>query len=196
MIGDLDFDLDFRTSGRARKSLEVEVVRDITPADLALLSTERAVKPPAIQKLRDRHHALARYIALGRSNAEMSLLTGYDPSRISILRNDPTFQELVKQYQSIEEDLVADFVDRATTLSISAVNEIQDRLEESPEDFSIPTLLEVAKFAADRTGHAPVTKVQQNLNVNVGLADRMEAARRRLAAAPHIVSVTDISNGD
>lgn len=177
-----ELSLSPRLSGRASKAFAVEKLRDLGPADLALLASERGIAPKPIAKLRDRHHALARCLAQGMSNAAASAITGYDPSRISILKADPTFKELVAQYTSIEDGLLADFTERATNLSLSAMNEIADRLEEAPEEFSVPTLLEIVKTTADRTGHAPISK---NINVNVaaGMGDRLAAARRRMQQA-------------
>jgi hypothetical protein len=186
-----ELSLNPRTSGRATRPLEVEVLRPLGASDLALLASERGVQSKPIAKLRDRHHALARCLAQGMTNAEASAVTGYDPSRISILKADPTFQELVAQYTSIEDGLLADFTDRATNLSLSAMNEIADRLEDAPEEFSIPTLLEIVKTTADRTGHAPISK-NVNVNVSAGMGDRLAAARKRKQAASALSApVTD-----
>ena len=162
-------------------------VRDVTESDLALLASERGVKPPAIAKLRDRHHSLARCLAQGMSNTEASAVTGYDPSRVSILKADPTFRELISHYRSKEDSALADWSQRAASLSLMAVDEMTDRLEEAPEDFTVGQLLEVTKVLADRTGHAPVQKVQQT-NINVELGNRMLAARQRLANLSEIIS--------
>lgn len=186
-----------RIKGRAAVPISTELVRELAPADFALLASERgSAETRPIAKLRDRHHALARCLAQGMKNNEAAAITGYDPSRISILKADPTFRELVEQYSRVEDSVMADFTDRATTLSLSAMNEIQDRLEDDPETFSVPTLLEVAKFAADRTGHAPISK-NVNVNVNAGLGDRLAQARKRLAIASaasgiEVVGVDDV----
>lgn len=176
-------DLDFgpRTKGRASVPLSVSFVRELGPADLALLASERGIKAPVIVRIRDRHHALARVLAQGMTNTEASLVTGYDPSRISILLSDPTFKQLVDDYKKVEAGLMADFMDRATTLSLSAMDRLQDIMEDEESPPSATVTLEIAKFAADRTGHAPIQK-NLNLNANVGVASRLQAARARLRA--------------
>lgn len=174
-----ELDMVARTKGRAAKPVIAEFVREILPADVALLASERGIQPKPIQKLRDRHHALARCLASGMADAEAAAITGYDVSRISILRNDATFRELLSHYRTMENEVLAEFMDRATTLSLTAMNNLQERLENDEEPLSASMELEIAKFAADRTGHAPI---QRNVNVNASLdlGNRLDQARRRL----------------
>lgn len=171
-----------RTRGRATAPVEIELVRELTQGDLALLASEREipVAPTLIAKLRDRHHSLARVLAQGMSDSEASAITGYDPSRISILKNDPTFKALLMDYRRIEDHLQADFQERTSVLATTAIANMQDALEDDESPLPVSMVLEIAKFAADRTGHAPVTKTF-NVNANVDLGSRMGAARKRLA---------------
>ena len=171
-----------RGRGRAKAQLTAEFARELGESDLALLASERGIKPPRIAKIRDRHHALARSLAAGATDAQASAITGYDPSRISILKQDPTFKDLMAFYHKHEDAMLSDFVERTTTLSLTAVNEIADRLEDDPDSFSVGTLLEVAKFTADRTGHAPVQR-SVNVNATMDIGARMAAARQRLQAS-------------
>jgi len=170
-----------RTRGRGISPTKVEVIGDLTTADLALLASERGIKPVPIKALRDRHHALARCLATGMSNAEASIMTGYDPSRISVLKADTTFKALVEDYRSMGDAAQADFVERTNVLTLTTVNRLQELVEDD-DSLSPSTLLEIAKFSADRTGHAPVQR-NVNLNVNADLGNRLQAARRRLALA-------------
>ena len=171
-----------RLNGRAPSTATVEFVRELVPADLALLASEREnpVKPPALKQLRDRHHALARCLAQGMTHGEASAVTGYDLPRISILKSDPTFRELVAHYLSQEDALAADYSERATTLALTAMNRLQEALEDEETPLSDSMALEIAKFASDRTGHAPIAK-SVNVNLNSDLGNRMAAARKRLA---------------
>jgi len=158
-------------------------VRDLTEADLSLLGQERGIKPTLIAKLRDRHHALARVLAAGMPDGTASAITGYSPSRISILKQDPSFRALMAHYAENEDAQLADFIERTTTLTLSAINELQDRLEEEPESFTHGQLQDLAKTFADRIGHAPVQR-SVNVNANVDLGSRLAQARRRLDNVP------------
>lgn len=171
-----------RTSGRAAAPPSAEYVRDLGPADLALLASEREtpIRPPALKALRDRHHALARCLAQGMRPAEAAAVTGYDVSRISILSGDPTFRNLIAFYAANETALAADYAERATTLALSAMNKLQEAIENEEEPISDSMALEIAKFASDRTGHSPVQK-SIALSGTLDLGARMAAAKRRVA---------------
>ncbi|TXH16652.1 MAG: hypothetical protein E6R03_05195 [Hyphomicrobiaceae bacterium] len=74
--------------------------------------------------------------------------------------------------------------ERMTNLGLTAISELQERLEENPTDFSPALLKDIAKDMADRVGHAPkAASGGGNVNVNINLNDRMAEARNRVEAA-------------
>lgn len=162
-----------------REAVKVSLAREIDDADLEILRPASQAGS-GLKRLRDTHHGLARLIAVGISNVEASSITGYTPSYISTLKNDPAFQELVQFYRSNLTVVQGDLHQRMTGLSLAFVEELRDRLETAPESMTNDFVLDALKVLADRTGHAPVSK---NINVNVDLAGRLEAARRRADAA-------------
>lgn len=180
MVTVAELDIAPRSRGRAPKALEIEHVRDLAAADLSLLASERGVKPQPLAKIRDRHHSLARCLASGMTNTEAGAVTGFCPSRISILLGDPTFKQLVADYAKIEDGLLADFTARATTLSLTVLENLQEKAEIG--ELSTGEEIEIMKSTADRTGHAPVQK-SVNVNVNADLGTRLANARRRLESA-------------
>lgn len=115
------------------------------------------------------------------SATEAGLCTGYTGSRISILRGDPSFENLIEFYKADRGAEVLDLQQKFTALAKDATTEIQERLELEPEKFATAELLDVVKLAADRSGNGPQSKTT-NLNVNVNLGDRMKAARERVSA--------------
>ncbi len=178
-----DLNLDLNLIGRKATAVGAEVLRELTTSDLHLLSTERSIKPSSVQRITDRHHALARCLATGMSATEAGLVTGYTASRISVLRGDPAFEELIAFYQGEKARPVLDLQERMTSLAIDATSELQDRLELEPASVSTDQLLDTIKLTADRTGNGPK---QTNVNVNVNLGDRMKAARERAALTPPV----------
>lgn len=166
--------------GRTALPLEATVVRDLTPADLVLLETMRGHKPRPLTKLRDSHHWLARKLASGSRPVEASMVTGYSPSRISILQADPTFQQLLQHYRENTDEIYADVHERMSSLSLEALEELRERLHEEPETLSPLTLLEIVKTLADRTGYGPSSKSTVT-TVNIDLAGRLDRARARVA---------------
>src|SRR5215813_4166943 len=137
-----------------------EVVRALTSADLALLEPPK--KPPGIKKLRESHHALARLVAEGRSLQEISEETGYSISRISILKSDPTFAELVGFYhgnlEKMRDALVVDHFKSAVMLRGDLIEEMSCRLHDTPELISWRDLDDSFKTVADRTGMGPASR--------------------------------------
>lgn len=164
--------------GRRSNAFEVRYAGEVGESDLALLAGSRGTKPHAVKQLRDRHHALARAIASGMGNVEASAVTGYDPARISVLKGDPAFKELVSHYQTVKESAFAEFQDRAAAVAIEALNQIAEELEERPEEVSLSQKMDIVVKLADRTGNAPVSR-NITANVNIDLGDRLVRARQR-----------------
>jgi hypothetical protein len=174
-------DLGLRTTGRASKKVTAVVAGTLTQSDLDSLADERGTVAQPIKKLRAKHHALARAIASGVGDGDAAVLIGYTASRVSILKSDPSFKELVRFYTAKVDDQYLGMHERMAGLGLDAVNELSDRLEDEPEAFSNTQLLEMASRMGDRTGHGVSTST--NVNVKVGLANRLEQARARMTEA-------------
>jgi len=174
-------DLGLRLTGRASKHITAVVAGPLTQGHLDSLQDERGTVAEPIKKLRAKHHALARAIASGISDGDAAILIGYNASRVSILKSDPSFMELVRFYTVKVDDAYMGMHERMAGLGLDAVNELSDRLDEDPEGFSITQLMELSSRMADRTGHGPSSST--NVNVKVGLADGLKKARERIEAA-------------
>lgn len=175
---DLDLDIAPRTRGRAAKQIAAFHDRDLGPADLATLSSERGTRPSALVKIRDRHHLLARLIAAGQTVQACAAVTGYTVSRISILKDDPAFEELIGFYKDQVDEKYFDMHEQLAGLSADALAELRDRLEDEPDAFSTGQLLDILTKTADRVGFGPSAKTE--VSVNIGIASRMDAARQRM----------------
>lgn len=189
---DLGIDLGLLPrAGRQAKPLFAEFVRELAPADLTMPAVRVQTAPP-LKKIRDTHHALARVLVTAGSESEASAITGYSLSRISILKADPQFQELLEFYREGSERVVTDMRERMAGMAGAALQELSDRLDETPEEFTPNLLKEIVKDLADRTGHAPQRGPAPTVQVNVNLTDRMARARERVnerlaAPAPKVI---------
>lgn len=178
--------MPIRTVGRSAKPLEAQFVRELGRADVEALGAEKGSKPPALVRISERHHALARTLAAGTSAGEAAIICRYELSRVSILQSDPAFRELVEFYRGEVTDKYLGLHEQLATLSADATALLQDQLERDLElpieerKLSPGQLMEVTKLGADRTGHGPQSSAL-NLNVNVDLAARLQAARQRVA---------------
>jgi len=171
--------------------MEVGEPRELTQADLEL--AKQADTPKArLGRLRDRHHQVARLLALGTKPSAISIITGYTASTISNLQSDPAFQDLLAFYRDDEDDEYRKMRAQLSGLGDDALAELRLRLEESPEKFSVKELRETIVMVADRTGNGPTSNVKTDVNVTVGLADRLAAARAQ--AADRVLDLTTLKD--
>ena len=149
-----------RGGAKRAKPLEIEIVRGLTEQDLALIQSGEALgsEPPKLATLRHNHHLLAQTLAKGVKETEASLITGYSLSRISILKSDPAFKELLAGYASLHEEKFVEVLDRMKALGLSTLDEIQERLESDPGKFSNRELFELTELmlAKGRNLSAPM----------------------------------------
>ena len=161
-----------RGGSGAKAALELTYVRDLVPADLATLSQPKASTPIPIAQLRETHHMLARLIAEGRNGVECSAITGYSQSRVSILKSDPAFQELVSFYKEGVSQQYSDMHSRLATLGTIAAEVLQERILDTPETFSHRELREVMDSCMAHVGPAAKVAAQQGaqsqaVNLNI-----------------------------
>lgn len=160
----------------------LDIVRELTSADAQM----PAVRPESsISRLHAKHHALARYIALDYSIEDAAIIAGYSPSGARSLLDDPTFNNLVEFYRGENADRALELGFKLKGLSNEAVEFLLEKFtdEEQRAKLTVNQAIEISKMTLDRTGHAPQTN--SNVNVNINLADRLEAARKRVKVIEH-----------
>lgn len=167
--------------------VELTFVREITPEDVeARAAAKGTLYKAPLKRLTHRHHALARCIAAGNSGSEAAMIVGYDAVTVSILLGNPAFMELVNFYARDINRVYAEMQANMAALGSDVVDELRDRLETAPEEFTNSQLTDLMAKTADRTGNGPQsTSVQVNIHAN--LADRLAEARRRAAAASKVI---------
>ena len=149
---------------------------------------------PAVARLRDSHHALARLLARGLNETEASHLTGYALSRISSLKRDPLFAELCEAYRLEQRDAARDLEALWLGVATDYGQHIHEALLDNPESVPIAVALDVFKAFADRAGMAPVSRsVNKNLNLNIGerLDRARESAARPREQGPRVIDHSD-----
>lgn len=108
--------------------------------------------------------------------------------RISMLKGEPEFRELVEKYRTradvIEIDAYKQVMVIRAAIEQLALEELRDRLEASPEKFSVKELQDLQGDVADRLGRSKVSRTE-SISMNVDLAESLaEARRRELNLAP------------
>ncbi len=161
------------------------VVRDIENGE-----SVPTASTPRIARLRDSHHAVARLLARGVMETEISHITGYALSRIASLKRDPLFAELIQAYRLEQRDTQRDLEAMWLGVATDYGQHIHERLLDNPDKVPIGTALEVFKAFADRAGMAPISRsVSKNVTLNIG--ERLDAARSRRPPPRVISDVTD-----
>lgn len=153
-----------------REPTSAQAVREVTERDIANLDAVKGVGTPTIARLRDSHHAIARLVALGRSDVETAAITGYSANRVCVLKKDPSFQELVAFYKDRVAEEFIDFTGRLKSVSLDALNVLHERIVETPESMENRELSEIVKMGADRTGFGPPTKNGPAVSVSFSLS--------------------------
>lgn len=176
---DLDLSRPVRTHGRPSRPVAFAVIRELNGADMASLDISLNSSAPTLKGLRTSHHHLAKCLASGMKNADASRATGYSPSRISILQSDSTFMELIEHYRGIVDEAFLDVNQRLATFTADALEIAHERLLDDPDKIADSDLHKYITSGLDRTGYGPQSKSTQ-VNVNVDLSARLDAARNRV----------------
>ncbi len=153
--------------GRPGQVLILEHDRDLRAEDLFRLATDTTigkVGPSVVQRLKDRHHAIARYLASGRTVGETAVLCGLTPQRVGDMeRTDPAFQELLAYYRDqimvSGVDEAQEFRGKLHDVGRASLEEIQIRLhdDETRAKMSVEELRRLSEMALDRTSAPPRT---------------------------------------
>ena len=182
MVGHMS--LGLKTTGRAVKVPMVLAVRELTLEEVvAHGEVEQGISSQPLRRITSRHRQLARLLAAGTKIGEAAVEVGLTASHASVLLSNQIFKDLVRHYEIEIESTFYGFQKQAADLAEDTVDELRTRLIDEPESFSNDELLKMTQVMADRTGNGPTSKSESNVNVKVGLADRMLAAEKRLQKA-------------
>jgi hypothetical protein len=171
--------------GRPAVVIMMELERELTSEDIFRFATMNAhpfTARPAIQRLREVHHRVARLLASGMTIAEVAIRTGRSEGRVSDLQQDPAFKELIHYYTSQIEEVEITDAQRARE-DYSDINdlvreEIMRRLEDPSKINEIPVdeLRRLMTDTGDRTHSPPKTAVPSinipaRITFNMGVRD-------------------------
>ena len=180
-----------------------EVIREILPSDLPLLAQElrehnwaTAAPERSLSTLRTGHQQLAQLLASGCNDLDASMITGRTVSSIRTLRVDPAFKELLAYYAEQQEQVKFDAYSRLVTLGGTAMDVLQERLEEVPDKFTNNELRQIVESTMDRSA-APAkgdprsgAGQQSGLSVNINFVPARNGAIIE-AEATDVLTITE-----
>jgi len=169
--------------------VNIVVLREVAESDIADLQLARNVGTVPLKKLREIHHRIALLMVTGQFDADVAAATGYSLTRLSILKNDPAFKELLEFYRDSRKKAETQVMENLSTLRNDAISELSERLEVEPESFSNRELMELLTTTADRTGHGPTSK-SMNMHMGVSVNAAELAKLKQEASSANIVDVS------
>lgn len=160
--------------------VQAELAGELTMEDVL---APRSVGTPTgnpLMRIAERHRALARGIAGGLTTSEAAAVFNYSAGTVSNLMQDPAFKNLIQFYRRAEDEVFRSTQERLADVTNSALDLIEEKLEDPEERKKIPITqaLAIATAGADRTGNGPQSSTVA-VNVNVDLANRMKRAREQ-----------------
>lgn len=176
----------------SRGPADLEYLRDLTPADLAIAqSGERVPSPPlASARIRHSHHQLARLIVTGVTRTEASYITGYTVEYISMLQGDPAFCELLAHYSDMVTGQYVDVHARLSVLGLDTIEELAERLRINPAGFTVAQLLAMAEFAFDRSSAPAKGGPKAGANAPGGISINVHFDKSGPQGGPTTIDVT------
>lgn len=175
---------------RASVPTTLTFARELRPSDFQKeMSARQRVSPeerqarnyPRLRKIRTIHHQAAYMLASGAPPMQVARSLGFSASRVSVLQQDPAFRSLMETYKSAIIKDTLDVKSRALALSTLAMEELQDRLLDSPEELNPRLLLDIASQTLDRAGYSPAASREGQAS-NLLTEDQMEALKREVVS--------------
>lgn len=161
-----------------RIALRIYSIRPMIPDDFNYIGVPRG--RTTIAHIRDSHHNIARFAAIGLEGNEIARRCGYSRSRVSILLRDPSMQELVAKYRGKVDaaflESLDDFTDLSKSTMMKSAAALHDRIDDDPSQFTNKELIALVGDHADRFGYG---KRSTSVNLNVDFAAKLEDAIRR-----------------
>jgi DNA mismatch repair ATPase MutS len=145
-----------------------------------LPDTERK---PALQRIKERHRLLAKYVAAGLTRNEIAARLDMTPERVGQLTLDPAMQNLISQFRDHPHVVEMTGMDEIALLrSVSIQNALRSALamqdtlnyyEDADEKVPVRESAKIFELSADRIGFG---KHSTNINVNVDFAAQLDRA--------------------
>lgn len=133
----------------------VEILRALTADDLPAVraGARGVVKARPLAKLSHVHHVVAQMLAKGDKDIhEVAASVGLGVDRIRALKAQPIFKEALEGYKAKRLELFGDVLELQRQIEMRVLEEIQQRLDEKPEDWRRGELIALAEQLARARG--------------------------------------------
>ena len=152
--------------GRAAKAedeVEIVSIRELTSEEIAALPDKRNGESntafKAVERLKPRHHEIARLMASGQKEVEIAALMTVSLPHLHRLKRSPAFQHLLAYYMAERDGTTLTMRDRLEHAASLGLDRIQERLEDEENPIPVNQLKDIAFGLLDRAGFNPTTKI-------------------------------------
>lgn len=150
-------------AARADDEIVIASIRELTSEEIAALpdkangASNTAFK--AVERLKPRHHEIARLMASGQKESEIAGLMQVSLSHLHRLKRSPAFQHLLAYYMAERDVTVLTMRDRLEHAASLGLDRVMERLEDDEAPIPINQLKDIAFGLLDRAGFNPTTKI-------------------------------------
>lgn len=144
--------------------------RGLTERDIETLETFGPSELSTLGKIRERHHSIARLLALGLTNVEVAGHVGCTKERVYTLTKSPLFADLVAQYRDkvTRRAIQLGLVQKVQAVSEDYLEALHRRLTEEADEIPFRHLSTTTMALLDRAGVGPTSRVE---NARGGISD-------------------------
>lgn len=181
--------------GRAAKQgdgVEIVSIRELTAEEVAALPDKRHGESntafKAVERLKPRHHEIARLIASGMKETVIAEMLQVSLGHLHRLKRSPAFQHLLAYYMAARDTETLTMRDRLEHAASLGLDKIQERMEDEENPLPINQLKDIAFGLLDRAGFNPTTKIAA-INATVSPADMAQLKEIRNAARRAAIGV-------
>lgn len=113
-----------------------------------------------VSEMWERHHDIARRIALGQTNKQISEALGVTTVMVSNVRNSPVVKEKTQELVSRMDNEAVDVGKRIRELAPQALKVLEQVLTDDDDTIPMSLKVKTAQDMLDRAGHAAIKKVE------------------------------------
>lgn len=150
-------------AAKAKDEVEIVSIRELTVEELAALQPKRLGESNtalrAVERLRPRHHEIARLMASGLKDTEIAGVLDVSLPHLHRLRRSPAFQHLLAYYMAQRDREALTIRDRIEQASSLALERVQERLEDEDNPVPLNHLKDITFGLLDRAGFNPTNKI-------------------------------------
>ncbi len=130
------------------------------PGQQAVAASRGQAPARSVERLKTRHHEIARLIAAGCADAEICEGFGVSRPHLYLLRRSPAFQQLMHAYMAARDQDAVSLSQRVKDAAVIGLEKLTEKLAETDStEIGLDVLQKTTMALLDRAGLSPVHKL-------------------------------------